>query len=61
MTDEELSKPTFALYTGTEDNEEKELEFYYIMISELINVCTKTGYDKKALEFYDQMISNILI
>lgn len=25
MTDEELSKPTFALYTGTEDNEEKEI------------------------------------
>tara|TARA_B110001469_G_scaffold127780_1_gene150475 strand:- start:4787 stop:6094 length:1308 start_codon:yes stop_codon:yes gene_type:complete len=25
MTDEELAKPTFALYTGTEDNEEKEI------------------------------------
>jgi SNF2 family DNA or RNA helicase len=25
MTDEELKKPTFALYTGTEENEEKEI------------------------------------
>ena len=25
MTDEELAKPTFALYTGTEENEEKEI------------------------------------